>query len=220
MQRIKSYLLGGVQIIFKPLLIWLKNKKNHSFIEENTVSLRAKVGKYSIIRKGDEVCSDINIGDYSYLSGPRTFVDGLKMGKYCSIARQVTIGVKGHNYHWVTTSPILTSAFYGFINQDLAEPNKADVVIGNDVWVGMNANIMRGVTIGDGAVIAADAVVTKDVPPYAIVGGNPARIIKYRFSPEIIAKLLEIKWWDWEENLIKDRINDFYSIEDFVNRYG
>ena len=98
-------------------------------------------------------------------------------------------------------------------------PQKDPVIIGNDVWIGMYAIVNRGIKIGDGAVVASGAVVTKDVPPYAIVGGNPAKIIKFRFSPEIIEKLLAIKWWDWDESLIKSRVNDFYDIEQFCSKY-
>jgi virginiamycin A acetyltransferase len=77
-------------------------------------------------------------------------------------------------------------------------PNKGDVIVGNDVWIGYNATIMAGVKVGDGAIIAANSTVVKDVEPYSIVGGNPARGIKRRFSDETITKLLEIKWWDWD----------------------
>ena len=85
------------------------------------------------------------------------------------------------------------------------------VIIGNDVWIGSHALILGGVKIGDGAVIGAGAVVTKDVPPYAVVGGVPARIIKYRFSQEIIDKLLEIKWWNLPENILKENIKLFQT---------
>ena len=79
-----------------------------------------------------------------------------------------------------------------------AWPNKGDTVVGNDVWIGYQATIMPGVQIGDGAIIATKAVVTKDVPPYAIVGGNPSQVIRMRFEPAVIARLLDIRWWDWD----------------------
>lgn len=93
-------------------------------------------------------------------------------------------------------------------------------MIGNDVWIDMNAIVMRGVKIGDGAVIAAGAVVTKDVAPYSIVGGNPAKLIKYRFTEEVIGKLLEIKWWDWDEEKIRRNSAIFYDTENFVKVFG
>lgn len=89
-------------------------------------------------------------------------------------------------------------------------------IIGNDVWIGANAIILQGVTIGDGAIIAAGAVVTKDVPPYAIVGGVPAKVIKYRFSDEVILKLLQIKWWDKPEEWIIQKLEKFTDVSGFV----
>lgn len=212
-----KYLLRPIAARF---LLWRKNKRNQSFIEDHNISLNMQTGRYSMIRKGSEITFDTVLGDYSYISGPRAYVDGAIIGKFCSIARQVTLGVKGHNYHWVTTSPIIQSVAYGMVNERVEAPQKGPVVVGNDVWIGMNANVLGGVKIGDGAVVAADAVVTKDVPPYAIVGGNPARIIKYRFNEETIKKLLNIRWWDWDDQTIKARVNDFYDVQKFCEKYG
>lgn len=92
--------------------------------------------------------------------------------------------------------------------------------IGNDVWIGSNVLIKGGVTIGDGAVVGMGSIVTKDVPPYAVVAGNPAKIIKYRCNDEQIKALLRIKWWDWPIELIKERKNDFANIDDFIKKYG
>ena len=123
----------------------------------------------------------------------------LIIGKYCSIARDVKIFIGGnHRTDWISTYP------FGHINQDLlgAEmfpghpSSNGDVVIGNDVWIGSGSTIMSGITIGSGAVIAANSHVVKDVPNYAIVGGNPAKVIKDRFPKDIIATLMEIKWWE------------------------
>lgn len=94
-----------------------------------------------------------------------------------------------------------------------------DVVIGNDVWIGANAVIMPGITIGDGAIIGAGAVVTKDVDAYSVVGGVPARHIKYRFSKDVIEKLLKIKWWDWDMETIVSNMEDFYNLRKFVEKY-
>ena len=127
----------------------------------------------------------------------------LKMGKYCSIASGVHIFLGGdHRMDWITTYPFPQ---WGVAPADHRR-TKGDVVIGNDVWIGMGATILSGVTVGDGAVIAACAVVTKDVPPYAIVAGNPARVKKYRFSEENIQKLLKIKWWDWPEETVREKL--------------
>lgn len=146
----------------------------------------------------------------------------LVVGNFCSIAGNVNIYLGGnHRTDWVTTYP------FGHIYEDtftvfdgVGHPStKGDVIIGNDVWIGSNVTIMSGVTIGDGVVIANNSHVVKNVEPYSLVGGNPAKLIKYRFTPEQIEKLLEIKWWFWEDKLI----NQFTpllcnnNIDNFIN---
>lgn len=143
------------------------------------------------------------VGEYSY-GKPRVLhwqeQTKLKIGKYCSISDEVTIFLGGnHRADWVSTFPF---AGYPHLWSNAAEVtdynvSRGDVVIGNDVWIGYGAAIMSGVTIGDGAVIGAYALVTKDVAPYAIVGGNPAKEIRKRFDDETVAKLLGIRWWNW-----------------------
>lgn len=98
--------------------------------------------------------------------------------------------------------------------------SKGPIIIGSDVWIGRYAKILNGVTIGDGAIVAAHSIVSKDVPPYALVAGNPAEVKKYRYSPEIIEKLLRIKWWNWEDELIKVRMQDFANINTFIEKYA
>lgn len=208
-----------IKKLLHPIIWGIKNKRYHSRIYNKGVSLNFKPEEYTMIRDKSDVLGDFTLGKGSYISGPYAYVDGAKIGRYTSIARFATIGVKGHNYNWVTTSPIITSPVYNIVNQSVTPPPKDNVVIGNDVWIGMYAIINRGIRVGDGAVVASGAVVTKDVPPYAIVGGNPARIIKYRFDHEIIEKLLKIKWWDWDDGLIRDRIRDFYDINSFCEKY-
>lgn len=113
--------------------------------------------------------------------------------------------------NWVTTYPfgqIHTDKFNNFNCVSVNNYTKGDVVIGNDVWIASGVTIMSGVTIGDGAVIASNSHVVKNIEPYSIVGGNPAKLIKYRFSPEQINKLLEIKWWYWDD----DKINKFIPL--------
>lgn len=130
---------------------------------------------------------------------------GLVVGKYCSIARGVTIFLGGnHRADWVTTYPFNVFAYWREDARQEGHPlTRGDVVIGNDVWLGDGCTIMSGVQVGDGAVVAARAMVAKDVPPYAIVAGNPARIIKYRFDAERIALLQQLQWWNWPEPKIR-----------------
>lgn len=156
----------------------------------------ASVGKYSYGFQHSKI--------YSWGEGAKVYI-----GSFCSIAPNLSLILGGnHRVDWTTTYP------FGHINQKVFNSfngkghpkSNGHIVIGNDVWIGLNATIMSGVKIGDGAVIACNSHVVKDVPPYAIVGGNPAKIIKYRFSPEQISKLLEISWWNWPDNKINKYI--------------
>ena len=146
------------------------------------------------------------IGRHSY--GGLIVRDGgegavLSIGDYCSIAEGVKVftGLE-HRADWVTTFPF--NVLWPSASQFTGHPKtKGDVVIGNDVWIGTEAVILSGVKIGDGAIVGARAVVSRDVPPYAIVAGNPAKFVKYRFDENLIDALLTIKWWDWDESRIE-----------------
>ena len=132
----------------------------------------------------------------------------VKVGSFCSIADNVTIFIGGnHRTDWVTTYP------FGHIHKDVFDHHgkghpatKGDVVIGNDVWIGSGSTILSGIKIGDGAVIAANSVVVKDIPAYAIAGGNPAKVLKMRFSRKQIDKLLQNPWWELSDSRINDLI--------------
>jgi len=137
--------------------------------------------------------------------------DKLIIGKFCMIASDVTFIMNGANH---LTDAVSTYPFAIFGNgwenamEGKTYPTKGDTTIGNDVWIGYKAMIMAGVTIGDGAIIASRSVVTKDVAPYSIVGGNPAKEIKKRFSEEQIEKLLKLKWWDWDIEKITKNVHN------------
>lgn len=169
----------------------------------------------------------IKIGEYTmyndFVNDPRDFEknnvlyhypindDKLKIGKYCSIACGAKFLFTSANH---TLSSLSTYPFpiffeeWGLDAANVADAwdNRGDIVLGNDVWIGYEAVILSGVTIGDGAVVGARAVVTKDVPPYTIVGGVPAKPIRKRFSDDVIAKLSEIRWWDRSEDWIKNNL--------------
>ncbi|WP_308444565.1 CatB-related O-acetyltransferase [Laribacter hongkongensis] len=148
----------------------------------------------------------------------------LQIGSYCSIAYGVRIFLGGnHRVDWVSTYPFPMM----FDNENVSSiegcsVSKGGVFIGNDVWIGSCAVIMSGVSVGDGAVIAANAVVTKDIPPYAVVAGNPAKIVKFRFPPEVIDSLLEIKWWDWPLERVVEFAPDLCQekIHCFVSKFS
>ena len=142
--------------------------------------------------------------------------DKLKIGKFCSIAcgAKFLFNSANHTMKSLSTYPFpIFFEEWGLDVRDItsAWDNKGDIVIGNDVWIGYEAVILAGVTIGDGAVIGAHAVVTRDIPPYTIVGGVPARPIRKRFSEEITDSLLKIKWWDWPKERIRGHISDIQS---------
>lgn len=129
----------------------------------------------------------------------------LEIGAYCSISRNVQIFLGGnHRTNWVSSFPF--PKFYPELAGLIPSfgVTKGDVIIGSDVWLCRNCTIMSGVKIGHGAVVATGAIVTKDVPPYAIVAGNPAKVIKYRFEQTTIEQLLASAWWDWPENEIRE----------------
>lgn len=135
------------------------------------------------------------------------------IGKYCSLAPNIQFIAGGiHPTDWISTFPFRAKYNLPGKYEDGMPYSKGIIEIGNDVWIGTSAIILSGVKIGHGAVVAAGSIVTKSVPPYAIVGGNPAKIIKYRLSEEKIEELLEMKWWDWSEEEIKKNI-DFFSIK-------
>jgi acetyltransferase-like isoleucine patch superfamily enzyme len=131
----------------------------------------------------------------------------LVVGNFCSIAGNVNVYLGGnHRTDWVTTFPFghMHQHVFNKFNGSGHPTTKGDVIIGNDVWIGANVTIMSGVTVGDGAVIATNSHVVKNVDSYSIVGGNPAKFIKYRFTSEQIEELLKIQWWNWEDYKINE----------------
>lgn len=152
------------------------------------------------------------IGRFTY-TGFNTVVRGVNIGRFCSISWNVSIGGKNHDVENVTTGALW--GFYNMYGEKMKDftygKDKGHCEIGNDVLISSNAVILRNITIGHGAVIGAGAVVTKDVPPYTVVAGVPAKQMKKRFSDHIIEAMLEIKWWDWPVDVIKANIELIYS---------
>ncbi|MBW6474229.1 MAG: CatB-related O-acetyltransferase [Anaerolineaceae bacterium] len=169
--------------------------------------------------------SQYDIGEWTYGSPQiKKWDDNTKLtiGKYCSIAGNVQILLGGeHRPDWITTFPF--NVLFSEANQFHGHPStKGNVIIGNDVWIGQNVIILSGVTIGNGAVIGAASLVTKDIPAYSIAAGNPAKIIKYRFTRQQIDELEKICWWNWPHDNVIEALPLLLSsnIDSFINSYG
>lgn len=165
-----------------------------------------------------------SLGDYSYMM-ERTDVIHTRIGKFANIASEVRINPGNHPVEWVSQHHFLyRRRLYGFRDAD-HQPffnwrKLQRVTIGHDTWIGHKAVIMPGVTIGNGAVVAAGAVVTRDVAPYTIVAGVPAKPLRTRFPRQVWQQLEQIAWWDWSHELLKQRLEDFYDIRRFIDLYG
>ncbi len=205
---------------FKRFLLKIKYGKNNvKFAKNSQVSVSTVFGGCNRIGANSRFSG--SLGYASYIS--ENCKINAKIGKYCSIASRVhTVRGNHPTRDWVSTHP----AFFSPTQQCGMTYSKEEkfsefigpIEIGNDVWIGDSATILDGVSIGDGAIIAAGAVVASDVPPYAIVGGVPAKIIRYRFSREEIDYLLNLKWWDKPESWIKENAGKFSDISSFIKQ--
>jgi acetyltransferase-like isoleucine patch superfamily enzyme len=216
------------KLILSPnnMLGWIKQQKyirrhrNENLkVGMNCELVNSKFGHDNYI--GDSVLfEESDISDYSYINS-RSFVSHATIGKFTSIAHDVQIGLGAHPIDLVSTHGAFYSkskGFKTFADREYVE-EFSPIRIGSDVWIGARSVILNGVTIGDGAVVAAGAVVTKDVEPYAVVGGVPAKVIKYRFSREIIEKLLKIKWWDLNPEWLRNNFLLFHDVNEFIHHF-
>ena len=181
------------------------------------VSANVLIGSQCSFEGGNKIawgssCADAKLGYGTYIAGHST-VGKADIGRFCSIGCFVRIGLPLHHVTTVSTHPFLEGPTL---------KNKR-TIIGNDVWIGAGVILLGeggGLCVGDGAIIGAGAVVTKDVPPYAIVGGNPARIIRYRFDEKTIRRLLALKWWNWPIKRILAAKDDFVDVNLFLEKYS
>lgn len=176
----------------------------------------SKIDKTAKIYSGTEFY-DSTIGRHSYV-GYNSEIHSCDIGSFCSIANQLIVGGAKHPLDWVSTSPVFYNVGGGtgrHLGHQDVEPLKR-TIIGNDVWIGSRVTIMQGLKIGTGAVIGAGAVVTKDVPPYAVVVGVPASIVKYRFNDDVIKELLESEWWKLSDEELRNFTTEISNPQQFL----
>lgn len=181
--------------------------------------LNSKIDKKAKVYSGSLVY-DSFIGRYSYVGYDCEIVN-CEIGNFCSIANGVLIGGAQHPMNWVSTSPVFYDAAGGTNRHlgSLKHSKTKRTKIGNDVWIGSRAIVLQGVSVGNGAVIGAGAVVAKDVPPYAVVGGVPAKVLKYRFDEHVISEMNTIEWWNMDENELIKYAASFDKPDEFLKMY-
>jgi len=193
-------------------------------IDPGAVIQDSAVGSYTDIGP-DWTVIESSLGDYSYLAGSDGTVIYTDIGKFCSIASHVAINPGDHPMGRVTQHHCTyRRRRYGFADADdkafFDWRRRRRCRIGHDVWIGTAAKVMAGVEIGTGAVVGAGAVVTRDVAPYEVVAGVPARPLRMRFRPEIVDRLMKLAWWDWDRATLEDRFQDFSDMERFLEKYA
>lgn len=193
-------------------------------VHGSAVTRNATLGRFTELRERVQFL-DSTLGDYSYIERDSEAIY-TEIGKFCAIAAQVRLNALNHpmdriSQHKITYRP---NEYFVHAKLDKAfrEQRISDrVVVGHDVWIGHGVTVLPGVTIGHGAVVAAGAVVTKDVAPYAVVAGVPARFLKWRFAPEIAERIQRLAWWDWEHERLGQAVEDMraLSVESFLEKY-
>jgi virginiamycin A acetyltransferase len=186
-------LLGHLLILYRNILFWIAKIRFNLF--------NVKIGKKAYVHHGSWIVAETEIGDYTRINGPITIKGDLKVkiGKYCAIGSDVKIISSNHDSSHLNLQ-LTTQNSIGAVELVSSHDH---LIIGNNVWIGDNSIILPGVNIGDGAIIGAGSVVLKDVPAYHVVAGVPAKVIKKRFSEEIINEIRDLSWWDWEPEKLR-----------------
>lgn len=192
-------------------------------IADNASIIESYLGRYTEVQEHCKL-HDVHLDDYSYVTEGCSLAH-CRIGKFSNIASRARINPGNHPMDWVSQHHFqYRKKMYGFAENDDASffswRASQQVHIGHDVWLGHHVTVLAGVSVGNGAVIGAGAVVSKDIAPYAIAVGVPARVIRYRFEPAIIDKLQAIAWWNWDHETLKQRLVEFRDIRNFLDRYG
>lgn len=192
------------------------------YIHETSLVYDSYVGAWTDVMANCQIIES-TLGDYSYLAGDVSMIYS-EVGKFCSIASHVRLNPGNHPMHRVTQHHMTyRRKQYGFGDDDpeIFDWRRANkVTIGHDVWLGHGVIVMPGVSIGHGAVVGSGAVVTKDLAPYDVAVGVPARPIRKRFADDVIDKLLRIQWWDWDRTTLEARFDDLLDMDMFLEKYG
>ena len=208
------------KLINAKYLEW-KNRDKFLKIGYLSYAKRSSFGLYNTLQNKVSL-HDVKLGNFTYVSFHTTIAKAT-IGKFCSIGPDCKIGLGQHpSKNFVSTHPAFFSpakrAQLTFADKHYF--HETDTIhIGNDVWLGANVIVIDGVSIADGVIVAAGSVVTKDIPPYAVVGGVPAKVIRYRFEKDDIQKLLEIKWWDMDIEYLKNNFKEFHDSKIFLKQY-
>jgi len=194
-----------------------KNSKIESYIVDESI-----LGEELIIRKDVFISNSLkHLGSYTYIGDRAEILNCEEIGRYVSISHDVKIGLENHKLDGIGTSPVFYSKQRGWVDRNYIE-RQVPVTVGDDVLISANAMVMSGVKIGTGAIVGAGAFVNKDVPPYAIVAGIPAKIIRYRFDEATIERLLKSEWWKLDKSELvrhKDRFSDVKAfLDEFEKR--
>lgn len=220
-------------IFRNPFSIWMARFYRSKLLQRENRAKNLKIGSMSNAQNCEfgiynSLCDNVAIGetelgDFTYIADNTTIFKA-KIGKFCSIGPDCKVGLGKHPSHtFVSTHPIffsnLKQAQISFADKNYFQESE-EITIGNDVWLGANVIVVDGVDIADGVIVAAGSVVTKNIPPYAVVGGVPAKIIKYRFEKDEIEKLLELQWWDMDREYLKLNFKKFHNIEIFLNAHN
>lgn len=210
-----------MKLLDRAYILYLKYIRNKSV----TFAKTSRITDTDVFEGHNYIAGEIvdsSVGLYSYVE-KGSWIYRTKIGRFCSIGSDVAIGLAQHPVDsFISSHPFFYEKRFGQVVDNLYDTrhvtDKYDVVIGNDVWIGRGVSIMGGVTVGDGAILGAGAVVTKNVEAYEVVGGVPAKHIRYRFDDKVIDKLQNIEWWNWPIQEIKDKVSEFHDVNKFVER--